>query len=556
MYDRRALDCTSEKPLVNSLHQLTYLTASSPRVRDTLCQDGGLERLVAIMKACRLPPPLFYKTEEENEVDITLVQYKWQLCLQCLVNLGSRGNETNRRRIVEAGAVPILATILDNYLDMQGQESIASLGPAPSTSPAAQIALMASTASRAHSSTHVADVQVNSMSETTAAESQARDNDGNTTGESNDTHSMITDATESNTSSATANPAPAQAVTVTELDHNAVALRVERFLSQLSRATGQTVVGPNGPLTVSGGAGAAVANTDLETSGAGQEASFLRSANGILLPRDRDVCSTLEILAFVSKYWMLKRDLQQTHLVPVLSLRSPVNLDQGTESDDTMDVDSLSSSSRCDLTAEYEGYDFENVSDIDDEYLTPQFNLFELVERFTVLWSPRDFPHWAGIIMRNSCRKDESRGGIRQCANFQCQRWESQPREFPKCRRCKRPKYCSKHCQLQAWSLHRYWCTPPNSSATTSSSTAGSVAASLQSQTSTISVASQASASTVTDMVPVQPLDGTAAPSATSRTSPVVGIAEVDMGIDDVVSGSVGERDRSAEAHLAHNEHS
>ena len=67
---------------------------------------------------------------------------------------------------------------------------------------------------------------------------------------------------------------------------------------------------------------------------------------------------------------------------------------------------------------------------------TRHTNVFSLVERFT--WrpssadlltpsgesEPRPLPrlpaeiqYWAGVIMRNACRKDDTRGGIRQCAN-------------------------------------------------------------------------------------------------------------------------------------------
>ena len=57
-------------------------------------------------------------------------------------------------------------------------------------------------------------------------------------------------------------------------------------------------------------------------------------------------------------------------------------------------------------------------------------NVFSLVERFTFKPSssetelpnpppklPPEIQYWAGVIMRNACRKDDSRGGIRQCAN-------------------------------------------------------------------------------------------------------------------------------------------
>lgn len=100
-------------------------------------------------------------------------------------------------------------------------------------------------------------------------------------------------------------------------------------------------------------------------------------------------------------------------------------------------------------------------------------NVFSLVERFTFRPSssesdlpnpppklPPEIQYWAGVIMRNACRKDDSRGGIRQCANMLCGRWETYPREFAKCRRCRKAKYCGKECQSTAWSEgHRFWCS-------------------------------------------------------------------------------------------------
>ncbi|THH11760.1 hypothetical protein EW146_g7931, partial [Bondarzewia mesenterica] len=106
-------------------------------------------------------------------------------------------------------------------------------------------------------------------------------------------------------------------------------------------------------------------------------------------------------------------------------------------------------------------------------FSTRQTNVFSLVERFTFRPSssendlpnppptlPAEIQYWAGVIMRNACRKDDSRGGIRQCANMLCGRWESYPREFAKCRRCRKAKYCGKECQSTAWSEgHRFWCS-------------------------------------------------------------------------------------------------
>ena len=94
-------------------------------------------------------------------------------------------------------------------------------------------------------------------------------------------------------------------------------------------------------------------------------------------------------------------------------------------------------------------------------------NIFSLVERFTFKRSgsdplmkviPKDIQYWAGVIMRNACRKDEVNGGVRQCASMTCGKWETSPKEFAKCRRCRKAKYCSKECQSRAWSEgHRFW---------------------------------------------------------------------------------------------------
>ena len=102
LYDRRALDCTSTLPLINSLNNLAYLTTSSARIRDILTVDGGVERLVCILK--------------EGRSKDSMEMWKWNLAFQCVVNIGVRGSEGVRTRVVEADMVPVVATILDNYI--------------------------------------------------------------------------------------------------------------------------------------------------------------------------------------------------------------------------------------------------------------------------------------------------------------------------------------------------------------------------------------------------------------------------------------------------------
>lgn len=155
------------------------------------------------------------------------------------------------------------------------------------------------------------------------------------------------------------------------------------------------------------------------------------------MPREEDVLMSLQLLAYVSKYCGLRSYFQKSHLVPRLKIGKELAVLDGEE-----DV--------CE--------DIEDDADDDEYLLDNDFNLFPLVEKFTVRYHSTDMQYWAGVVMRNLCRKDDTRGGIRQCAYYQCGKWEEYTRQFAKCRRCRRTKYCSKECQKSAWAFHRHWC--------------------------------------------------------------------------------------------------
>ena len=155
-----------------------------------------------------------------------------------------------------------------------------------------------------------------------------------------------------------------------------------------------------------------------------------------LMPRDEDVLMSLQLLAYISKYCDLRHYFQNTHLVPRLKIDREVERLYGVEPD------------RQPLE--------EPSEDEFEEFLQPDdYNIFPLVEKFTVRHHSKDMQYWACVVMRNLCRKDDARGGIRQCANYECGKWEEFTRQFAKCRRCRRTKYCSKECQRQSWSMHR-----------------------------------------------------------------------------------------------------
>ncbi|KAI5115212.1 hypothetical protein M0805_003567 [Coniferiporia weirii] len=148
LYDRRALDTSSPLPLLNSLTHLTYLTSTSPRIHEILTYDGGLERLMRLLRDfCFSPPP------PENPVFIfglspqgiprsspapslnvknfdRHASYRFSLAFQCLVNIGVRGSEPIRARVVQAGALDVVGCVLEAWLAAKGF----AVGPAVSAS--------------------------------------------------------------------------------------------------------------------------------------------------------------------------------------------------------------------------------------------------------------------------------------------------------------------------------------------------------------------------------------------------------------------------------------
>ncbi|KAH8110356.1 hypothetical protein DFH11DRAFT_782796 [Phellopilus nigrolimitatus] len=60
LYDTSALDTTSPLPLLNSL---TYLSSTSPHIREIITCDVSLERLVRLLRDfCLSPPPPEYSS--------------------------------------------------------------------------------------------------------------------------------------------------------------------------------------------------------------------------------------------------------------------------------------------------------------------------------------------------------------------------------------------------------------------------------------------------------------------------------------------------------------
>lgn len=721
LYDRRALDVTSDKPLVNSLNHLTYLVSSSAKVRETLSNDGGIERLIEILHECHnstfnLNDNIF------NSEKKLLTAWKWTLAFQCLVLIGTRGTEKIRQKVVKAGMLPIIATVLDNYLTLYertfvqaraGLDISASQLRETTASQDGGVTRLPSHLQPQAASFSFSDAQLDSTPTTTNTSFQ-------------DANPVVTTMPPTGAPSAAAMPLqppqdPLNDAMINDDAYDTTNNATTQFLSQIDLFQTALMAMPqnqgavdaahlpgNVPSFFENNHTSSLTSDDYDSLSVEQlfklvrvnsvakdhnlpssdlkrrylivniikklreekeddlpEDKFVndcdydmdnglqflldmflqddRNSNlgcqvnmkaaprnftetGVVIPRDDDIVWSLQLLAYISKYPHLKEVLQNTHLVIDMSIRdkqlklflekqmklklkkklaikarptiipksrkrtegtvhpyverfkpspsnSPQMLGDIIQNDDLiLEEDKFDLNTRPDeglienAEAEDEFSDDSDRKDLDDDddeyllagtkegptsYLTKLYdlminaesivndldrevalfqisdringqieleckrltqtiidkrlekkkylaekwnydtytnydidgecshedydellveykkvNLFPMVEKFTFL-AGTDMYYWSGVIMRNSCRRNDFRGGVRQCGNLECGRWESYPREFSKCRRCKRTKYCSRDCQMRAWHCHRNWCIPSNSSNTT-----------------------------------------------------------------------------------------
>ncbi|KAG0674608.1 hypothetical protein C6P42_002147 [Pichia californica] len=658
IYDRRALDCTDDKALVNSLNHLTFLTSSSVKVRDAMIQDGAVERLVGILYECKDP---------KNETEKVMFAWKWVLSLQCLVLAGTRGTEKMRKKLVDAGIIPILATILDNHFlrkksAVKGDNNnINTIHSTSSTSNNDSNSTNSDSNNNINNNVNdINNISTDTTNTNTAASTTTtninnyNNNNNNNNNNSNINNTRNNNPTTNNNSNMnqpdlvyldneSGNNLVMEGVDVMEgqlgsyyqehdhdmLDENNVKLSMInevgnqevgpllRFFSdeemELLNVVEQVkclqkLGDPNSNYDVP-----KLMNTHFSTikslsnipkefckrlevsnilSEYPNETGFknitkisdpiFRShtvprsfRDGLILPENDDVIWSLQLLAFISKYTYLRHSLSNTYLINGLSFRSknnppPLEKDSDETDDVALSEDSIfDSTMRIQVPEEYrcrskqfinstiiaqgerlarlketsdnndkgivddymkilhtndnlqkikyferirlnsvrlkyeslgrlrilnkkiynkniENYskkwsyddswdEFESgldVSKLIDREIQPfvTLNIFPLVERFTVkTWFLEDICYWAAVVVRNANRKDEKMGGRRQCANFNCGIWEDHPKQFSKCRRCKRAKYCSRSCQTKAWVFHKHWCIPAIGSGSTSS---------------------------------------------------------------------------------------
>lgn len=534
VYDRRALDINSNIPLINSLNHLTYLTSNSGKVRETLANDGALERLVAILHGCYIPLfdllglDLKHVSKHKRAQSIwqqkkkAMCAWTWTLAFQCLVLTGTRGTEQIRKKVVMSGVIPVLTTVVDNYLIYHKKYDHLKGGPIDINLSSLESEKTYKLLRKDENETYA-----EYMEYITGRDPLRLSNDHDFVGEDLLRPSMTI---------------PSDFI---EIWNGGTPSRTESSKGKRKEKSNSTDSNETETTDKYNIEDTGFGNEDYQALCISVPRDFLL---GRVVPKQDDVIWSLQLLAFISKYTYMKQQLQNVELVESLSFRSivervrkrlaekerankcestpPADIEmQDTFSEETAATDdpflvelqsvvesckqfgmeavadgdqSFQKGYRHFNSSISEGHsqpravlerklvdDFKDkwdycalTTDLDDEtwsYVNSResLNLFPLVERCTVNHeNPHDMVYWSSVIMRNSCRKNEVTG-VRQCANFACGKWEEFPRQFAKCRRCKRTKYCSRDCQLNAWTYHRYWCHEVGTSVSTTASTTG-----------------------------------------------------------------------------------
>ncbi|KAJ2337685.1 hypothetical protein GGI00_000048 [Coemansia sp. RSA 2681] len=500
LYDRRALDCTADLSLVNSLSHLNFLTSSSARIREILTTDGGLERLVRILRTTRV-------------TDDTLHNWKWTMAFQCVVNVGVRGTAEIRQRVVQVGAVPILVEILHAYLlgtDVHHLELKVrdALNAQSERLPIAKIMDFAADPGIQNPDEHA---EINDPSNAVVSSHILASGANNSTGAAPPRSSSAAQAQAARSSAQAAAAAAVAAVSgVTPipvvvppmLPGAAGAGAGANGARQQTRRVGEGVhplarhvAYSDSAMGATAAAAAAAASPYMPYSSHAYMYSELErlqeeldvarrrlQAISHVMYRHDDVVLTLQLLAYLSK---TPSQRQQLHECPLLytQMRAIYGTGGGGAcAGPTLQLNAANSSGAS------SGY--ATQGDLDSPHRAAQsaaqanaaagipvprrrqsagdatVDVFSIVEKFTVHKAfPSDMAYWSAIVMRNGCRRDETRNYCRQCAYSKCQKWELHPNEFAKCRRCRKAKYCSKVCQSSAWQEgHRNWCNERNPS--------------------------------------------------------------------------------------------
>ncbi|PWA03235.1 hypothetical protein BB558_000584 [Smittium angustum] len=469
LYDRRALDCTSVLPLVNSLYNLGILTFSSARIREIMTTDGGLERLVRILKTTKI---------SKGPKD-ALQNWKWLTAYHCIINMGVRGTEEVRTRVVQAGAVSVFVCILEAYLKKM---EVVDLGkkinqiknitndcePTKKNSFSFQRNQTGNPIINTSYDRNNFNDQNFGQNPPAAVESPIQQNINNNQRGLNILFDRQPNFNTANTATTNLNRVPnfespntpfnpenqpnnlsnliipeRTFANTPEQNNNQARnfenVNIQRFSNAPSRTPLRNISYPIEERALT---------DELSFSSLTAIAGRSHTDNRVL-SNDPYGHSRLEVMQM--QYQQAELELQQIDDVMfrpedlVLSLQLLAYVTKYSDIRRLLYSVTVSSS---------------NKTTPDGRPARRVVNVFELVEQFTCRNNSHYMQGWADIIMGNMCRKDEKRGGIKKCANIHCNNWETIGKQFARCKRCRKAKYCSKECQSEAWeSGHKHWCS-------------------------------------------------------------------------------------------------
>lgn len=519
VYDRRALDNISDLPLINSLNHLAFLCSTSTLIREAMSHDGALERLVSILHECYIPitdlPHILNPSRNhlnplqivKRDRQLAYLSWRWTLAYQCIVLTGTRGTLSIRENVVNSGIISIIATVLDNYMiyynnfdfvnnctipfpfneigDMDTElfkftdEELQALNSKVDPSDPYYEKFVAM--ERLKILLGPAANQFNFDVENVAGLHLEPNflTELNTDWQSLAQDDLCVSLSGSFLENVLISP-PRRfflGKVIPEMDDVTWGVQLLAFLTKntavkpILQSTDLVDSLSFRPILENVKSRLAKSVVDLDIT----PLSIHTVDNGIADDEEDDeeddepTDDKMDLspdVTLIEKYF---KEIEPLCVVrdsePIIASNDIDRQDVRLQKEDLLKQQFLECSNKNEFSKHLGQDDWERI------FKNDTLNLFALVERFTVKGFLNDIVHyWSSVVMRNSCRKHEATG-VRQCANFSCGKWEDHPKQFPKCRRCKRTKYCSRLCQLKSWEFHRYWCQEANSGNTTGNNT-------------------------------------------------------------------------------------
>ncbi|KAI9486954.1 MAG: hypothetical protein EXX96DRAFT_551302 [Benjaminiella poitrasii] len=435
-YDRTALDCTSALPLLNSLLHLGYQVTVSPTIRLTLTNDGGLERIVHILVNCR-------KTDE-------LSIKKRYAAFNCIYNICTRGTEMVRYRLVQAGLAEITLAMLWKSLMLIYQANQGDLEGVKKLQMEKQMKRMMPQIKHQHERQEFQLrnqllqeqvqqqrilIQMMSLPPVQFEQLQLHST------EAQPEHHLLE---QYNQHQARIDQLREQFEWLMQLREQSINVQAVQYQQQRHLQ-----------LQIQARFRHNQAHRDILQQPSFNFASSRNPFCRLPIIVTPDFKQNQNQQQPKRRTTFLKRHPRKSKTKSAFTTTGVMNTFLKNILDDRLFGQEQHIVFALRLLA------FLTKHSLVREILHPNYkdSIFTVVEKFTHFDYTQEINTWARAVMLHFCKRDDAKGGLRRCANLECNNWESYPREFAKCHNCRRIRYCSVTCQLNAWlGGHEFWC--------------------------------------------------------------------------------------------------